>query len=149
MFIKLVFIHSFEALTKFNLTHNINSKLINTISNSTLYSFKTIIMMKFSIVAVPVLASTALFSVTSAAGFGGVRGGSIDDQTQTRRSLDAVCMANNCHEGCWMPEPNLFGQGTDKCQKINFFNPNPDPGLLTEADCDSLIRLGYADRWCK
>ena len=67
---------------------NIKSKLtssINTISNSTIYFSKAIIIMQFFILAVSLFASTALVSVTSAAPNGGLRG-SID-QTQTRRSL--------------------------------------------------------------
>jgi hypothetical protein len=100
--------------------------------------------MQFSTLTVAVLASTALFSVTSAAGSGGVRG-SIDDQTQTRRSLDAVCMANGCRNGCWMP--NADGQGTDKCQETGFFGGTQP---LTEAHCNMVRDAGLAPLavWC-
>merc|ERR1711865_795666 len=100
---------------------------------------KTIIMMKFSTLAIAVFASTALFSVTSAAGSGGVRG-SIDDQTQAHRSLDGVC--SDC-AGCLMSSKALWL--TEKCQTKNFFNTEVD---MTEENCDSLINMKLADRWC-
>ena len=107
--------------------------------------------MQFSTLAVAVFASTALFSVTSAAGSGGVRG-SID-QTQTHRSLlpflsseEETCYTTGCRAGCWMP--NADGQGTDKCQKTNFFGGTQP---LTEAHCNMVrdAKLAPLAVWCE
>ena len=106
--------------------------------------------MQFSTLAVAVFASTALFSVTSAAGSGGVRG-SID-QTQTHRSLlpflsseEETCYTTGCRAGCWMP--NAFGQGTDKCQTTNLFNVYKP---FTEAHCNMVREADLAPLavWC-
>lgn len=75
------FIFIKEGKISFHSFHSMHSQN----QNSTLYFSKTITIMKFSILAVALLASTALVSVTLAAGKGGVRG-SIDP-TQTHRSL--------------------------------------------------------------
>ena len=108
--------------------------------------------MQFSTLAVAVFASTALFSVTSAAGSGGVRG-SIDDQKQARRSLlpflsseEETCYTTGCRAGCWMP--NADGQGTDKCQKTNFFGGTQP---LTEAHCNMVrdAKLAPLAVWCE
>ena len=76
--------------------------------------------MKFSILAVALLASTALVSVTSAAGKGGVRG-SIDkdfSNGEDGRVLDKDVTGDNAGNGDAMDDD--YAANDDYCARFNF-----------------------------